>query len=301
MSSMATIGNQKEIRDELIAGNKLSYNIWLIHVDQVDVTRSFPSPNINREVATVPLKHGEKMHRFQAVANTIKERSHGERGEITTEVVNSLELVMGGDMPQLYTFMELYSGSGFIVIYQDCNEVVRYIAGTAMRPMILKSAIRKRDDEMTGITFRFENIAISLPKIYVGAIIHQDPVIVPVDAIVLNIVRGRDQYLIPSNTSGTSIISVTGISEDMYGKCIEILGGSELNPTIIAGNDEFVLVNRTPWQSAVGDSIIFRILDANSLVELARNGSTVPEGRIWHPNSGDGIWHPGSGDGIWHP
>ncbi|MFH0757328.1 MAG: hypothetical protein V2B15_08585 [Bacteroidota bacterium] len=301
MGSMATIGNIKETLQERIAGNQISCNVWLIHVDQVDESRTFPSPNINREIATIPLKLGERMHRFQAVADTIKEHSSGERGDITTEVVNSLELVMGGDMPQLYNFMELYSGAPFIIIYSDNDEIVRRVAGTKLRPMILKSSIRKRDAEMTAITFRFENIAISFPKIYVGAIINNDPVNVPVDAISLNLTRGRDQYLIPENTSIGSLISVTGIDKDMYGKCIEILGGSLSYPTRISGNDEFILINKTVWESVVGNSIIFRILDSNTLVEVGRNGSTIDPGRIWHESDDGGIWHEDTGDGIWHP
>jgi len=301
MGSMASIGNLKEVPQARIAANQISYNVWLIHVDQVEESLSFPSPNINREMATIPLKIGERMHRFQAVADTIKEQSTGERGEITTEVVNSLELVMGGDMPQLYNFMELYSGAPFIIVFQDSEEIVRYIAGTRLWPMILKSSIRKRDDEMTGITFRFENIAISLPKIYVGAIIDQDPVDVPADAISINLTRGRDQYLIPENTSEVSIVSVTGIDSDMYGKCIEVLGGSSSYPSTISGNDEFKLVNSTAWKSLSGNSIIFRILDANTMVEVARDGSTIPAGRLWNPDDDGGIWHEDTDGGIWKP
>lgn len=292
--------NIQAVPDRLSAGKRLSCNVWLVHVNQVDEGKSFPVPNMNREMATVPLKTGERMHRFQAVADTVKETSQGDRGDITSEVVNSLEIVMGGDMPALYNFMELHAGSPFIIIYSDADEIARHIAGTNLRPMILRSSVRKRDNEYTGITFRFENIAISLPKRYLGAIIDQDPVEVPADSISLNLERGRDQYLVPTNTSVTSLMSVTGIGRDMYGKCIEILGGASSNPTIISNNDEFILVNKTAWEGLEGNSIIFRIHDASTLVEVARNGSTINPGRLWHNTDDDGIWHNASGDGNWH-
>jgi len=298
MAPMASVGNVKAVRDELTQGNCFSINVWLIAVGQVDQDKVFPTPNINREMATIPIKRGEIMHQFQAIGDSIKENSKGERGEITTEVINSLELVMGGAGFQLYKFIEEHAGDRFIVIYQDCEKRIRHIAGTCLRPMILKSFIRKMDQEVTAITFRFENIALSLPKIYVGAIVKQDPEQVLVDSLTLNLVRGKEQYRFPENTSFTNLISVTGITPDMYGAHIELLGGSTSYPTKITSGDEFILVDSLPWYSSFGFSIIFRILDSNTLVEVT--GSRNIKGAIWYDEDEGGIWDESYEDGIWH-
>ncbi len=298
MASMGSIGNLKAIGDQFIAGGRLSFKVWLICTDQIDKDKSYPSPNINREVATIPLRRGELMHSFTAIDDTLKDYTRGERGELTTEMTNTLELVMGGDGIRLYDFIERYSGEKFIIIYQNSRDTERYIAGSSRRPMILRNTVRSRDKEMTAATFLFENIVIALPKIYVGAIVNQDPVDVPVDSIVLNVERGREQYRIPENTSFKTLVSVTGITKDMYGKHIEILGASTSNPTKILSGDEFVLIEDKPWYSSPGQRIIFRIHDANTLVEVT--GTRQQEENIWYDDDEGGIWYDDYGDGIWH-
>ena len=298
MASMGSIGNLKAVEEYRTAGSQLSFKVWLINIDQIDQNMPYPSPNINREITTIPLRHGERMHSFTAIDDTLKEYTRGERGELTTEMNNSLELVMGGDDIKLYDFIEQYSGGRFIIIYQNSCTNERYIAGSGLRPMILRSTVRNRDKDMTAVTFRFENIAFTLPKIYVGAIVNQDPVNVPVDSIVLNIERGKEQYLIPNNTSFKILIGVTGVTKDMYGKHIEILGDSESYPTKIISGNEFVLVEDKPWYSSPGQRIIFRIHDENTLVEVI--GTRQYEENIWYDDDEGGVWHDDYGDGIWH-
>lgn len=302
---MGNIGNQLVAQERDTAGGKLSFKVWLICVDQVDDRQLFPSPNINRELGTVPLLSGELMHSFEAVNDTLKEYTKGERGELTTVMTNSLELVMGGDGLQLYNFIEKYAGGRFIIIYQNAEENERYIAGSSRKPMILRNTSRKRDRDMTAATFLFENIVISLPKIYVGAIINQAPQNVPADALVLNLVRGKEQYLIPENTAIITLVSVTGITSDMYGRFVEILGSSITYPTKIISSDEFIMVNDVPWYSTIGRSIIFRIHDSNTLVEVPGTryyDATIWENsdNIWYDEDEGGIWDDDYGDGIVH-
>ncbi|MCK5134878.1 MAG: hypothetical protein KAR19_03760 [Bacteroidales bacterium] len=305
MAPIGNIGNLKLAPDKDTAGRKLSFNVWLINTDQVDDRQLFPTPNINRELGTIPLLPGELMHRFQAIDDTLKEYTKGERGELTTEMTNSLELVMGGDGRQLYDFVEQHAGDKFIIIYQNSEETERYIAGSYRKPMILRNTVRKRDREATAITFLFKNRVISLPKIYVGSIINQAPQNVPVDSLVLNLVRGKEQYLIPENTAIRTLVSVTGITADMYGRYIELIGSSTTYPTKIVSGYEFILIDNVPWYSTHGRSIIFRILDSNTLVEVP--GTRFFDSTIWESSDNivydtdeGGIVDDNYGDGIVH-
>ena len=295
MSAIRNISNIKLAPERNTAGRQLSFNVWLVNTDQVDDRQIFPSPNINRELGTVPLLSGELMHRFQAIDDTLKEYTKGERGELTTVMTNSLELVMGGDGQNLYGFIEEYAGGKFIIIYQSSDETERYIAGSYLKPMILQGTNRQRDKEATAVTFLFENIVISLPKIYVGAIIQEVPQSVPIDSLVLTLVRGKEQYLFPENTALRTLVSVSGITSDMYGRFIELIGSSTTFPTKIESGDDFILIDNTPWYSTHGYKIIFRILDSTTLVEVP--GTRAYDATIW--DNSDNIWYNSEDGGIW--
>ena len=139
--------------------------------------------------------------------------------------------------------------------------------------MILQSFDRKRDNEATAVTFTFQNKSFKQPYKYVGSITKTTPQTVAADATELAIVAGKDQYQLTDNTGATALATVSGITSAMYGNHVEVLGSGGSNPSTIADNTVFIMVDAATWTGNAGSKISFRIHDDATLVEVA--GSRV--------------------------
>ena len=53
MAGMLAIGNIEGVSDNEVAGEALSYKIWLIHYSQIDDSKGFPKPNVARDRKSV--------------------------------------------------------------------------------------------------------------------------------------------------------------------------------------------------------------------------------------------------------
>ncbi|MCK5134865.1 MAG: hypothetical protein KAR19_03695 [Bacteroidales bacterium] len=268
LATMAAIGNIDGVNDQYTAGRQIAYKVWLVHVNQIDEDQVYPSPNANREVGTIPLLAGEYMHYFEAIDDTLKDGSTGEKGELTTDVTNSFGFTMGGDGAKLYDFIEEYAGGRFIIIYQKCSTGDYFIAGTKCKPMILQSFERKRDTEANAVVFNFQNKSFKQPYKYVGSITRTTPETVAADATNLAIVAGKDQYQLTDNTVATAIATVSGILSSQYGNHVEVLGSGGSNPSTIADNTVFILIDGTTWTGNAGSKISFQIHDDATMVEV---------------------------------
>lgn len=269
IATMAAIGNVGSVTDKYTAGNQITYKVWLIDVNQIDDDAAYPEPNANREVGTIPLNAGEFMHYFEAIDNSVKDNSTGEKGDITTDVTNMLAFTMGGDGDKLYDFIEEYAGGKFVIIYQKCSTGVYYLAGSNCKPMVLQNFDRKRDNEANAVTFTFQNKSFKQPYKYVGSITKAAAAVIAADATDLAIVAASDQYQLTDNTVPTALATVSGISAAMYGRHIEVLGSGGANASTIPDNAVFILIDGATWTANAGSKISFRILDDSTLVEVA--------------------------------
>ncbi len=268
MATMAAIGNIDGVTDQNTAGRQIAYKVWLVHVSQIDEDETYPEPNANREVGTIPLLTGEYMHYFEAIDDTLKDLSTGEKGDITTDVTTTFGFTMGGDGNKLYDFIEDYAGGRFVIIYQKCSTGDYFITGTKCKPMILQSFERKRDNEANAVTFNFQNKSFKQPYKYVGSITRTTPQTVAADAVNLAIVAGKDQYQLTDNTGATALATVSGIITAQYGNNIEVLGSGGSNPSTIPDSGVFILIDAATWTGNAGSKIAFRIHDDSTLVEI---------------------------------
>lgn len=169
MVSMVAIGNVEGVADADVAGEALSYKVWLIHYNQIDQASPFPTPSIDREIATIPLKVGEKIHYF--IAHDIPEyEGSGERGDLTTAGTNTFSIIMGGVGDQLLNFVEAFAGGKFLIIFQECGVDDKYIIGTPCKPMVLKGYNVKNNKENRSVTLTFENKSIKQYYKFTGTI-----------------------------------------------------------------------------------------------------------------------------------
>lgn len=270
MITMASIGDLDEVSAKESAANQIGMRIWLIDRRQIDDTVPFPEPNEDREVGTIPLKSGEYMHYFEAVNETPNSNSTGESGDINVEYDNMLSFVMAGNRKKLMTFIEEFTGRGFVVIWQECGTGIKYVQGSLCKPMTLRQFDRKDDTEGRYITFTFGNKHWRQPLIYTGDIVNQNPVTVPADATDLAYVSGNGRYQLTDNAAATVLNSVSGIGTSDYGKSLTIYGSGGTNPATIAENTTYVLVDGTTWTGNAGSTITFKIIDADTLVETGR-------------------------------
>jgi hypothetical protein len=275
MATMALIGDIEGVSDRITAGSQISAKVWLIHVDsQLNTDIPFPVPNADRQMSTVPLKNGETMHYFVAIDDSITDSSKGDKGDVTTNVTNTISFIMGGNRDQLLQFYEEHAGGRFIIIYQLSSDKKYYIMGNDVKPMILKSYERKNDKDSRSITFTFENKSFDQPYYYVGDIVRGAPAVIATDATTLTIQSGKSIYNTPNtNTSAKVLDDVAGMANADKGRIIDVVGTGGNYPLSIESNDVFLLIDKETWTANAGSRISFKVLDALTLVEV--EGSRV--------------------------
>ncbi len=273
-ATMATVGNMPEISDKLSSPNQIGMKIWLIALDQVDQNETFPTPNSDRELGTIPMLAGEVMHYFDAIPDTIDETATATKGEIITEYAKNFIFIVAGNRDQHLNFMEDYAGKGFIIIYQIGEEGTKYVLGSAYKPMVLQTADRKGGGkEGRYITFTFQNKYWRQPLNYVGAIVTAAPDTVAAGATTLP-VTSATQYRLSDHSAQVTLAAVSGIGSDDIGRVIEILAPeTAANAPDIDDNNVFILKSGVTWTANPGSRISFKIFDSTTLVEV--DGSRV--------------------------
>ena len=267
-ASMAVIGNIADVTDREVAGEAISYKVWLIETNQLDDSQAFPTPNAAREVATLPLLAGEYFHYFEA-HDIPTYNSSGEKGDLTIASTNTFAIIMGGVREKLLDFIEQKAGGKFIIVFKECESSNYYIIGNPCKPMILKSYATKNDKDNRSVTFTFENKTIKQYNKYVGSVLTAAPAVHTADATQLSITRANDTYQIPDGSAATyAIATVTGLTNNDSGRIITLKGLGTTKSATIADNAAFVLADGATWTAKAGSQLTLRVLDAATLIEV---------------------------------
>ena len=273
IASMAVLGHIDDVSDRDTHGSDISYIVYLIALDQIDRTKEFPQPNVNREVAPISLKPGEIPHYFEA-HDIPTFTGTTEKGDITTTGENQFVLVMGGARARLYNFIEEYSGGKFILLFKHIKKKEWFILGELERPIILSNTETKDDKEGRYTTLTFKRSSVDLPLIYTGNPAVTAATTVPAGATDIAITAASNTYMIPNGTSAAaSIATVSGLSKADKGRYITLIGAGSDKPATIADGSTFVLEEGATWTAKTGASITFRILDTTTLIEISRTGA----------------------------
>lgn len=267
--SMGLIGNIARVSDKHTAGKQIIAKVIMIALDQVDETVPFPTPNAAREIGTIPLKPGEHMHVFQAIDDSIEDKSSGSKGDITTEVTNEFTYILGGHRAQIHQFLEDHAGDRFIIIYQMSDRSY-WVLGNDLKPMLLKSFERLNGKDSRSATVTFGNTSFEQPYRYVGAIVTAAPVDLAADATNIAFTASQQYTTSAANTGVTTITTFSGLSASDIGRTVEICGAGGAYPTQISETEGIVLRGGETWKGNAGSSIIFQVLDANTLIEVSR-------------------------------
>lgn len=273
IASMAVLGHIDDVSDRDTHGSDISYIVYLIALDQIDRTKEFPQPNVNREVAPISLKPGEIPHYFEA-HDIPTFTGTTEKGDITTTGENQFVLVMGGARARLYNFIEEYSGGKFILLFKHIKKKEWFILGELERPIILSNTETKDDKEGRYTILTFKRSSVDLPLIYTGNPAVTAATTVPAGATDIAITAASNTYMIPNGTSAAaSIATVSGLSKADKGRYITLIGAGSDKPATIADGSTFVLEEGATWTAKTGASITFRILDTTTLIEISRTGA----------------------------
>lgn len=271
-ASMMAIGSIDDVADSEVAGESIAYKVWLVETKQLDSAAQFPIPNGSREITTLPLLTGERMHYFEA-HDIPTYTSSGEKGDLTISSTNTFSIIMGGVRDQLLNFIEKKAGCKFIIIFQECESPNKYILGNPCKPMVLKSYNLKNDKENRSVTFTFENKSIRQYHKYVGSIVTGANASHAAGSTTLAISVGNNTIDIPAGAAAYTIDAVSGLTASDKGRVITLVGTATGNEASIAENATFILEDGATWNALAGSRISFRVLDATTLVEV--QGSRV--------------------------
>ena len=268
--TMASIGDQSELPDRYSIPNQIGPRIWLISRNQINDAVAYPNANDDREITTIPLKAGEYMHYFDLVDTYPRDTSTGERQEFSTNVTNDMMIAVRGNTKKIMDFLEEYSGTGFILIYQECEGGEKYVRGSFCKPMNLQSWNRKNDNEGKYVTMSFQNTHWRQPLVYVGDIVREAAVTVAAGLTNLAVTQ-NGQYILSDHSASVAIATVSGIASSDIGRTIDIIApATALHAPTIADNSVFILKGGATWTANPGSRITFKIFDSNTLTEVAR-------------------------------
>lgn len=272
----AGIINLEEVSDLETAGNQIGYKVYYVRTDQIDPTTAWPVASALRELGTIPLKAGEYMHYFYS-HNDPSENSKGEKGDITTNVSNTFESVLGGNSPSVLTFLEKNQGRKFILIWFDSTSQCYMIGGSIHKPYTLKSFERSNNKDGKYAKLIFENNGFTQPYIYSGTIIEQAPSNQAADATNLVITPGQDAYNIPNGTAAAAVIAtISGITANDVGRVITLFGAGTDKPATISDSANFILYNSTTWTAKSGSKLVLKIYDTQTLIEITGSRVQMP-------------------------
>ena len=178
--------------------------------------------------------------------------------------------MLGGQRVEVYDFLENAQGELFYLVLLEIDTGKMYLYGREFSPYILRTFERLNNKDGRYSTITVGNSSFDMPLIYTGTVEMQPAASIAADATTLT-VSGASQYKTSAdNTAAATIATVAGLSASDEGRLIEILGGGGTYPTQIAETDGIVLRNGTTWTGKAGSCIIFRVLDASTLVEVSR-------------------------------
>ncbi len=270
--AMCAMVSINDVADKDTSGNAIGYKVWLIPVSDIDDTVPFPTVNVNREVASIPLKSGKFMHYFEAhVIPTFISNGTKEANAVTITGTNTFTVIMGGNRAELLNFIENYAGTKFVIIFQECESGIMQGIGNPCKPVVLSTYENKNDADSRSVTFTFTQITIQQPWTYIGSIITQDPVTVPAGTTTLPVVAGNNRYILPDGSSATyAINAISGITAADIGRVITVIGDGAANAATVADGDPFLLVDGATWTASKGKELHLKVFDANTLIEVSR-------------------------------
>lgn len=269
--SMVVVGNIDDVTDRDTHGSAISYIVFLVAVDQLDRSVAFPQPNANREVAPMTLKAGEVPHYIEA--HTIPTLSSStEKGDITTTGSNNFVIIAGGDRDQIFNFVEQYAGGKFILLYKHVKESQWYILGELERPIILNNTETHDDADGRYTQLTFVRNSVDLPLKYLGNPSVIGATEVATAATSIAVATGSNNYsVIDGATAEVEITGVSGLTSADKGRYINLIGAGTTKAKKVVGNSTFILADGAAWNALAGHSLTLRVLDATTLVEVARS------------------------------
>ncbi len=269
-ASMMAIGSVSDVSDKYTFGSNITYQVYLIDINQLDKSRTFPKPNGNRQVSTLPMLDGEYMQYFESHDFPTYVGS-GEKGDISSSGTNTFTIIMGGIRDKLLTFAEDHVGGKFIILFKEIESTQWEILGSDERPIILKSFEAKNDKDGRYVTYTFERSSVNQYNHYTGNIIIAPPATHTADETELAIKAGQDVYSIPNGSAATyALATVSGITASDKGRIITLKGTGSDKPATISDNTTFILEDGATWTAKAGSSITFKVFDSSTLIEVSR-------------------------------
>jgi hypothetical protein len=270
LATFISIGHIDDPTDKYTQGNRIAWEVYLVHTDQIDTSVQWPYPNASREVADIPLLAGQYPLSFKCHSNP-KYNATGEKGDYTIDPTKTFDLVLGDTFKnQVLNLIEDYAGGKYIIFFREVETSQKYILGTYDKPMYFQSYELKNDDASVAL-IKFQNKSIRQYYKYVGSIQTAAPTEIADDATALTVGTSDKYNTANGNTvSIKTIATVTGIAPVDYQRTITIYGTGGTYPHAIANSTVFILKNEETWTGTAGSRITLRIVDSDTLVEIER-------------------------------
>jgi len=203
---------------------------------------------------------GKKHHIFDAKVNTVSPT--GAAGQSQGTVALTLTPQVEGFSKEVLDFIYNLNGERIIVIWEDCKSGKMFIAGSPCSGGLLVAItnLGKMDDGFYGAVLEMKGGDCPDPfYFYEGPILLNEPKVIAPNSTTFAL-SDDYQYQLSDNSSATSLLDISGVTDDHVGRIIELIGGGVNFPTTIAPSAKFILRNGVNWVGIQGSKITFQIV-----------------------------------------
>lgn len=259
-------------------GKSVKNKMWLLGVDQVDETSTFPVRS-GIELGNIPVKAGEYWHYIKSVIDTPEAKSTGNDGDNASTITNELTFVVRGISTKLQKLLENGIGEYFYVVWEQCNTGAKYIGGTGCKPMKLLSFEGGALKDYTGFTITFKNECGQLYSQYVGNTPAQAPVTVAADSASITLTSSETYQVTDGSAAVVSILGFGSVTDADVGRIVTVLGtASEATyPPKFISSTGCILVADEDMSLGLGNQISFKFYKngASSYIAIEVPGSRI--------------------------
>lgn len=253
------IGGGGNIKNELILIQSGDYVTPLPPVDE----------NTGTITGSIQMVSGKKMHSIYVTERTLKPsftRQEGSNLDCYGYQV-SVEGFHPGLEAAILNFLRLHGDFRGLLLFRSIKadgSEVKYLIGESYNPVSISAAeftwgAQANEDKGTKLTIGgLQNDPI---KIYEGALLLQDDVVVPADAVEIAYTGEAKYILTPGASAQATIENITGMA---HGQVIFIQGAGGQYPAKIAADEVFILRDSADFEGIAGAWITLKAFSAGA-------------------------------------
>ena len=213
------------------------------------------------QTGAIVMKPGEFYTELEVLPKSIKATSNttGASADYNQAFLNGFEAEHPGTEDESELFIEKTINEKLLLVYLYCQTGKMKLIGDLCSPIGIKDVKTSEDATKSGSVISFEStLATSKrPRTFTGTLPVQTPIVLPADAVGIDLVNGSTNYT--TNVANTVAKTINAFANPVDGLTFSIIGGGGAFPQTIAASSSIRLKLGASWTAAAGAFITFEV------------------------------------------